>query len=86
MPTDKEFKNIITALDQQKGELLYLHALFNSLMRSMPPEVQSDVIGHFDEAVEPVRRALLFSQASDDVTASFEHYVGTLQNRKLQAP
>ena len=82
MDLENEIKKLISVTNQQKGELLFLQALLTSIMKSTPPEFQSDVLGHFDKAVQSMRNAHLYSEASDEVLSAFEHYVGTVSNRR----
>ncbi|MGZ8174674.1 MULTISPECIES: hypothetical protein [Methylobacter] len=79
MELDNEIKKLISVTNQQKGELLFLQALLVSIMRSTPPEFQSEVIGRFDKAAESTRSAHLYSEASDEVLEAFEHYVSSLK-------
>ena len=71
---NEEFSKLIRATDEQKGELLFLQTLSLALLRSMPPEIQLNAAGQLGNLVESVRRSHLYSDASDDVIRSFDHY------------
>lgn len=84
MPTEQQFQNLVLAVDQQKGELLYLESLFISIIQAMSPEIQASAFQYFLKASESAKRAALFSQASEDVISTFDAYVEAYKSRNLK--
>lgn len=84
MPTEAAFEALGKTVNQQKGELLYLHALNAALLRALPKEVQAAVIRHLSQTLDGMRQQLLFSDVPEDVVNSFDHFAKAAQNPTLK--
>lgn len=85
MPTDTEFEALTKTVNQQKGELLYLHAVNAALVRALPKDIQAATVQHLSETVDGMRQHLLFSDVPEEVVNSFDHFTKASLSLKPKA-
>lgn len=66
---------IISKLNEQKGELIGVHAMLASIARSLPPQQLAALLQEFDTELAVARSTLAYSPVPEEVISGLERYV-----------
>lgn len=75
MTTEHQIANLISTVNQQKAEMMYLHILVASLYKELPNDLKARALNRFDKAAELAQSRLLYSNGSDELATTFDAFV-----------
>ncbi|WP_256824664.1 hypothetical protein [Pseudomonas aeruginosa] len=68
-------EKIISKLNEQKGELLGVHAMLAAVARSLPQSQLAILLEEFDTEIAVARSTLAYSPVPEEVISGLENYV-----------
>ncbi|MBM9961299.1 hypothetical protein JTL80_36215, partial [Pseudomonas aeruginosa] len=68
-------EKIVSKLNEQKGELLGVHAMLAAVARSLPQSQLAVLLEEFDTEIAVARSTLAYSPVPEEVISGLENYV-----------
>ncbi|HBO8835579.1 TPA: hypothetical protein L5D07_002503 [Pseudomonas aeruginosa] len=68
-------EKIVSKLNEQKGELLGVHAMLAAVARSLPQSQLAILLEEFDTEIAVARSTLAYSPVPEEVISGLENYV-----------
>ncbi|WP_153895057.1 hypothetical protein [Pseudomonas aeruginosa] len=68
-------EKIVSKLNEQKGELLGVHAMLAAVARSLPQSQLEILLDEFDTEIAVARSTLAYSPVPEEVISGLENYV-----------
>lgn len=68
-------EKIVSKLNEQKGELIGVHAMLSAFARSLPQSQLATLLREFDTEIAVARSTLAYAPIPEEVISGLENYV-----------